>query len=509
MTLSNRVAEWRTNTVVVLACIFLGTCVLYQEILLSPSTIALGEPDIDLPAQLWVLWWNNHPEQELLVNAPFGGVDFYVLTPIHDWLARLLFPNVVLAHNLATWFGMVLSIVGGIKLGSHFGRTRLTGLFGGLAVLGSAPFIAAIRDGTGEFVWVGLLAFAIVYTDKLRTDGRAIDAFCLTALLTACLFSSWYYGAAALLMTGVLLCASGQHRWKLLGVMVASVLCSGLWIVQFTSSDFEVRPVQETLWMQLQIGGSGPVADERMQDLSWMARTQLSLMDDWWMDIWLWALLPVVWSGGQRFKDASIWIWVCGLSFLVGMGSYAPSGWSLPMLYGNRFLEWFGVGMHLPFHISTVGIFALVALAVNASTRVLKVGIVLMGIHTVWSLHQTVRWVVPTYEDLPDLNGPVLHVEEISTHSHETLNDVMLLQMAHNQPIVSFPVFPTNLRRMEGINLARTHLQRGVSLDTFRSSGVNTIVSAVSSPIVGLSDCCFAFQTTNWNVYVLPNESVE
>lgn len=493
----------------ILLCVCIATILLFKEILLAPNTIALGESEVDLPAQLWILWWNNHPERDLLVNAPFGGVDFYVLTPIHDWVAALVYPNVVLAHNLTTWIGMVLAIVGGVRLGRHFGETRLAALFGGLAVLGSAPLIAAFRDGTGEFIWVGLLAFAMVFADRLRKDGCAHDVGWLTVTLIACFFSSWYYGAAALLMVGVLFCVSGLNRWKMLGAMAMSLLCVAWWIAQFTNSDFEVRPVQETLLAQLKYGGTGPVADAGMRDLSWMARTQLSLMEEWWMDLWVWSMLLVAWSGFQRFKDAFIWFWVCGLAFLVGIGSFSPSGWSLPMLYGNRLLEWFGVGMHLPFHISTVGVLSLIVLGVHASRRVVTVGVVLMGLHGAWSLHQTVRWVVPTYDDLPTLQGVVMHVDEISEQSHQTLNDIMLLQMAHGQPMASFPVFPTNLRRMEGINSVREHLDEEVSLKTFQASGVNTIISPIAMPIQELSDCCLSHQTTDWNVYMTPTESIE
>jgi hypothetical protein len=102
-----------------------------------------------------------------------------------------------------------------------------------------------------------------------------------------------------------------------------------------------------------------------------------------------------------------------------------------------------------------------------------------------------------------------MHVDEISAQSHETLNQIMMLQMTHGQPIVSFPVFPTNLRRMEGLNSARAHLQQGLSLDTFRTSGVKTIIAPIERPIQALTSCCLSDQTTDWNVYRIPNEKGE
>lgn len=509
MTLSNSKIDWRTDIVVVLACIVVATGVLFQEILWTPSEIALGESEVDLPAQLWILWWYNHPQKDLLVNAPFGGVNFYVLTPIHTLIARWFYPNVVLAHNIATWIGLVTSVIGGALLGRRFGKETLSMIIGIFAILGSAPLIAAFRDGTGEFIWVGVLAISIWCADRVRCDGRWVDTVLLSLVTFFCILCSWYYGAGALLMIAILAVLSTLNRWKLLLSIFLSVGGSGWWIRQFASSDFELRPVQSSLWEQLKFGGSGPIADAGMQDLSWIARTQLSLMEYWWMDLWVWALIALVWSGLRRVQHANIWLWITVLSFLVGMGSFAPSGWSLPMLYGNRLLEWFGVGMHLPFHVSTVGVLALIVLGLQASRPVLWIGGVLMGGHAFWSLYQTERWMVPRYDDLPMLQGPVLHINELTKPSHKILNDIMQLQMVHGQSMYSFPIFPTNLYRTEGISSIRKHLSEEISLKTFRVSGVNTIISPIASPIQRLSDCCLASKTTDWNVYILPNEMIE
>ena len=115
---------------------------------------------------------------------------------------------------------------------------------------------------------------------------------------------------------------------------------------------------------QIRLGGPGPVADANMQEIPLFDRTQLSLMGEW-TDIWFLSLLVLVGISIVLRRKTVLWFIVAALSFLVGMGSYAPSGFPLPMLYVNRALEWFGIGMHLPFHISVAGVIALLIAALH------------------------------------------------------------------------------------------------------------------------------------------------
>jgi len=93
------------DTIIILSISIIIILIYFQDTIADPAQIAIGASDIDLPAQIWLLWWENHPNKDILVNHPVGNVDFYVLTPVHSWLASWCYPQVVLAHNIASCAG--------------------------------------------------------------------------------------------------------------------------------------------------------------------------------------------------------------------------------------------------------------------------------------------------------------------------------------------------------------------------------------------------------------------
>ena len=109
------------DIVIVLIISVVVISVFFGGVVSEPYDVALGAHDVDLPAQIWLLWWENHSLKDSLVNHPYGGVDFYVLTPIHSIASSVFYPDVILAHNLVTVLGVLLSIIAGACLGRHFG----------------------------------------------------------------------------------------------------------------------------------------------------------------------------------------------------------------------------------------------------------------------------------------------------------------------------------------------------------------------------------------------------
>ena len=494
-------AKFTADLAIVCTIIGVSTILLFKNALSSPNLVALGEQGIDLPAQLWILWWDNHPQRNQLVNAPFANVQFYVLTPIHNWLASVLYPKVILAHNIVSWFGLALAVLVGGMLGRRFANHRAGVVFGSLALVSSAPLIAAFRDGTGEFIWLGCLGLCVWTADVLREEASLRNGVGLFIALTVTIFCSWYYGAAALLMVLILSLYSNRSRWVLLGCIPLSVLASLLWIRDFTASDFEIRPVREGLWQQLSEGSIGPVADFGTSAIPWLARTQLSLHDAWWTDLWLWSVIPLCCIGWAAQKEIYVWATVVLLSFLVGFGSYAPNGQVLPMLYGNRLLEWFGVGMHLPFHVSAVGVLAVLVLALRAPQRYVTIASGVLLIHAGTALWQGAVWSVPIYPELQSVEGMVLHPQELQHPDHNTLNEIMTLQMSHQQPIATFPIFPTTLTRREGVNRLQADLARGMDAESLRLAGVHTLIIPQQDKIPSeLQRDCTLRQIDEWQV---------
>ena len=424
------------------------------------SVNAIGQKESDLPNQLWLLWWENHPQQDSLVLYPDGIVNFYSMTPIHHFIGRLLYPNIVLAHNLATWLAVLLCIVGGGVLGRRVGRHWSATVAGALMLLTSVPMISALKYGYGEFLWLGMLAIWLVSLDDVLRSQRWLALIRSTVLLSLNIVLCWYYGAAALLLV-LLLFAFQKHRiirQHLMLMTTGAIALSALFINRFVGSALDDRMVASGFWEQI-FQGSEMVSDAHLSNIPWMIRWQLSEVGAWWSNLWLIFLVSALFVGRKYFLDdcalnqtsSKVRHWhhpliliSCTLAaFLLGAGSYTPHQSPLPMLWINRFLEWFGLGMHSPYHLSTIGVLCLTVLAIKYIAHK-PVLVFLLPFHFI-QVMQIPSWKLPIGQ-LPQVSAPLIHISEleqdISKRSSQDFQYLALLQLQHQQPIPSFPLFP-------------------------------------------------------------------
>jgi len=178
--------------------------------------------------------------------------------------------------------------------------------------------------------------------------------------------------------------------------------------------------------------------------------------------------------------------------------------YSIANLYINRALEWFGVGMHLPFHIFTVGIISLVIVALHAG-RYLLLSIPLLGLYALVIIEKIATWWVPEYPQLQGLPGPILHIEEMTTMDLPELNQVISYQLSHQQPITSFPVFPTYLARQEGLLRLEKATRDGLTIEVLQELGYRSITFPKGHQLAKeLEGCCHRMEENDLWIYELP-----
>ena len=433
-----------------LVFLWLGvSALLFFPVLFSLNQSAIGSKELDLPAQLWNLWWQNQPNSSQLVNFPIGVSEFYSLTPIHDFLSILLAPNIIMAHNLVSLLGFSLCFFSGALLGLRYGNDRESPFLGALLLSLSVPMQAALLDGTGEFIWLGALVFFVLFLDK---DHPSKGYFLVgsSALLALNLFLCWYYGAAALLFL-VLWSLWNRKYWGLLSVVLGLGL-SYTFISNFMNSPFEPDKSSSSLLLHILHGGNTPVVDAELAHLPIAQKWQLSLRIPALLSPWFWVLaLLCIRSLRGNIRRHRFYLLAIATSFLIALGSYTGSGLPLPMLWINRFLQYYGIEMHLPMHLSSLGIIALIIIALQDSFHpkmlltALLLHLILIAPMESWTPDRSSFWT--------EIDRPIFHYEEIDSHDLAALNRVIELQLQHGQSIASFPIFPTNLVHHQGVDL--------------------------------------------------------
>lgn len=431
----------------------------------DPVGRAVGDPSLDLPAKLWTLWWSAQPARDTLVNHPTGGVDFFLLTPISGGLARLLPP--VLAHNLATALAVVLALVGGGLWGHRWGGAA--GSIVGAVGLATAPTLSsAVRDGTGEFTWVGLLALSLWAGERLLAARRRPSAQRVAAtsgLLAATALSGWYLGAAAGLGLGLIAVAHAERlralgRTALVGALALVLVLPAA--LHFGQSDLEpARLRAPSLVDHVLHGAPGPEPDAEAAAGPLLPRTQLVGPAGLTQPLWV-VVLGIAAALAGRRREAWVLVPAAAVGLVLSLGSATPGGLPLPMLYLNRALSWLGRPLHLPFHLGALTTVALLGLAAAglrdrdrtaiAAAALLLVGAVVpQGALPMDILEppQSAVFAVPAPGALVEL--PTVWADTQAAADLEALH-----QLQHGQPVPRFPVFPTSLLRTEGLQQVRS-----------------------------------------------------
>ncbi|NOY24234.1 MAG: hypothetical protein GXP62_00010 [Oligoflexia bacterium] len=467
-----------SNKVVAIVAVALTLAWLWP-VLDQMDTAALGSPTVDLPAMLWTLWWGVQPDGASLVNHPFGGGDFYVLAPINLEVARLLAPHTVLAHNVACGLAVALAAVGGGLWGYRLGGAN-GALIGALGLGTSPPLGAALRDGTGEFAWIGLLAIALWAFDHLSDSLPAEDGPARSVLreltrilgagmaLAACALSCWYYGLAAGIGAGIVALVRAERRIALPRVLLAGLV--GVLLVlpalhSFQASALEPqRQLAQSLVAHVLHGAQGPEPDHAIIAQPLLARTQLIGNSDtrqvgWIMGLGLLSASLLI----TRWRAQLGLIVAGGVGLILSLGSATPGGLPLPMLWINRALLWFGSPLHLPFHLGALTSCAVVGVAA-AAVRDSRALALAGGAALVASLIlpgsplPVPVLIVPRPVCLARLSaedGAVLDLPGVLWDSQRALDDEALAQLVHGRPIARLPVFPTNLVLHQGVSAVR------------------------------------------------------
>ncbi len=181
----------------------------------------LGQPWTDLYPSVWGLWWFAGSDSLLPTHTDLlahpDGMGFYYSSPLKGSVARLLVPvlGLTASWNLLVVAARVGTVLAAWAAGRAWGLSPLAALTAA-AVYGCAPYfhgyaVEGIVEGTDGWT-LALWAWAL-------GRGRHLLAIPLMALT---ILSSWYLGAAALLLA--VLAAPWRRRslLSLLGVLVAA-----------------------------------------------------------------------------------------------------------------------------------------------------------------------------------------------------------------------------------------------------------------------------------------------
>jgi len=201
----------------------------------------LGQPFTDLYPSIWGLWAFAHapgtlPTHTFWLGAP-DGMGFYYSSPLHGWLARGMLPLLSLP---ATWNLLVVgSRVATVALSWAAARAwglRPVGAATGVVIFACSPFfsgyaVEGIVEGTDGWT-LALWALAV----GARRPVLSIVAMALTIL------SSWYLGAAALLLAVLVAPWRRTALWSLLGLLPAAPF-----IAAFTSAFPGAAPLDATV----------------------------------------------------------------------------------------------------------------------------------------------------------------------------------------------------------------------------------------------------------------------
>jgi len=180
---------------------------------LSPGSLLVGHPDVDLWNHAWGYWYIPHqlsafgsPFSTELVGAPDGGLLYFI-----DMLGALIGTPIAWVFGPAVAFNMVmvlrLALAG---LAAQLLTETLTGrgvhswLAG--AAFASMPFLLSeIGNGISEVATVHWLAWTLWAAQQVREDGSAAAWRKLGLLQGLCTVANFYYGFLSGLMVVVVL----------------------------------------------------------------------------------------------------------------------------------------------------------------------------------------------------------------------------------------------------------------------------------------------------------------
>jgi hypothetical protein len=443
---------------------------------------AVGDLYIDLAAHLWTLWWARQPGRDALVNHPHGGVDFYIIEPVNAALHALLEPalGAAGAHNTAALLAVTLAGLGGYALGAQLTRSAAGGLAAGGLLAWAPSTLEALVDGTGEFMWTGLVALCLAAFVRLgRPSGRwgvPLAAGSLWLVATACWYYGLFAGLAALTWWALAPWRGGPQRW---GAFRRMALAAGLGaallapsIGRFRGSDLEwARPRAERFVDHLlnpDLSGEPDPLESRLTP-AFTRRAPAGEPAPPSRAGWRLAALGLALLGIGRLRGAALpWAGLMVGGWLLAQGSATAGGAPLPFVLLGRLFSYYLGPLHVPFHfglLATLGACGLAAHAAAGPRGRLALGLAGAAVVGGGLWHGVGFWPLPT-SAIPappalaalaadPAPGAVVDLPGLLDDDQHALDREALHQRVHGRPIPRFPVIPTSMVHTEGLRAAR------------------------------------------------------
>ncbi|MFT5682129.1 MAG: hypothetical protein ACI8RZ_003047 [Myxococcota bacterium] len=190
--------------------------VLTWPVVISPSSVLLGDPRIDVWNHAWGYWFVQNALSEgtlpfftELVGAPEGGTLYYIDTPGALWalpVTALFGPAV--DYNLVLLCRVALAGLSGQILAAELtGKGRHTWL-AGLAYATTPFLLCELANGISEVCATHWLALTLAFGARALRTARWQDFFVLGLLQGMTTVTTFYYGlTSAILVGGVFLVA--------------------------------------------------------------------------------------------------------------------------------------------------------------------------------------------------------------------------------------------------------------------------------------------------------------
>jgi hypothetical protein len=189
---------------------------------LTPTTVLVGHPDVDVWNHAWGYWFVSHaigegmsPLQTTLLGAPDGGALFFI-----DFIGALIGTPIAWLFGAAAAYNGVLLLR--VALAGMAAQT-LSDVWTGRGVHGwvagmayaSLPFLLCeMANGISEVASIHWVAWVLVAAERVRRDGHSRDWWRLGLLVGLCAAANFYYGLVAGMMVGVVALVDLATAWR-------------------------------------------------------------------------------------------------------------------------------------------------------------------------------------------------------------------------------------------------------------------------------------------------------
>ncbi len=452
--------------------------------------VVLGSPDADTMKHLWTLWWMRRviaydraiPFATDYINFP-SGLDLWPIEPLNGVMAAIMWPvPLVATANILALANLTLNGFFAGLLGHRLSRSPLAAHMTGLLLQCSAFSLFTIEVGVWELQHLWLLPLGFLIMLRLL-DGAGWRWAALTGgFLALTTFACFYLGlflALGMFVLGLFALFRRGSRLRtaallLLAAFIATALVVPVVHTFSGSYGIDERPGVGLVRYVFQEGHGQPVTDSesarlepadlvrgRTGERSSGSRELLAYGGGRLLGLPL--LLAATLGLLRRPRESAPWVVLFFLGLLLAMGAQwqrvDASGQvqqvTMPFLYLNRLLGYWGEPVNFPVRFLALSVVAVVAVAAMAidgrlSRRWRVVLAFLMASNALdVQARQLLPWPLPTFS-LPDFS----HLQGVSSENSGAVLDLplawradqenrfraMAAQMVHQHPIQAVPL---------------------------------------------------------------------